>query len=347
MGNTRLELIVNHRPGHSSRERRRTMLALLSTGIVAALTFVTAGAAAAQTKPAASNSAVAAAIRTALKTHAISLGNPNELTPNYLDIIQDDPNSLQGTSFLKAGCDPYNFPNEVSNPQPCIYGATKASRTIVIFGDSYVGNWIPALNIVGKSIGYRIAAFEFAGCITPFVAATGAPTPSSQACQQWHTNLPAAVQAQHPVAILAANGTPSWGPAADPSWVQGITTAFNEMTANSPGTIRLLLGTGPHLPHPVPACLAAYPQAIQKCSFTYNPAATGANQYGAALARDQQGAAAAGAKLIPTVQWFCLNNGCPPIIQNLLVYADTDHVSIVYSQYLATVLKQALVPLLT
>jgi hypothetical protein len=323
------------------------VLALLATGIVASLVVVTAGAAAAQTKPAASNSAITGAIRNALKVKAISLAHPYQLTPNYLDIVQDDPNTLQGTSLLKANCNPYSFPKEVANPQPCIYGSTSASRTIVIFGDSYVGNWIPALNIVGKSMGYRIAAYEFAGCITPFVPASGSPTPSSQECLQWHTNLPAAVQSQHPVAILAANGTPSWGPQGDPGWVQGIATAFNEMTANSPSTIRILLGTGPHFSHPIPACLAAYPQAIQKCTLTYKPGVVGANQYGAALTRDQQGATAANAKLIPTVQWFCLNDHCPAIINNLLVYADADHVSIVYSQYLATVLQQALTPLLS
>ncbi len=337
---------MNHPSGLSSVQRGRPLLALLATSIVVALAFVTVGAAAAQTKPAASNTAVAAAIRSALKTRAIDLAHPYQLTPDYLDIVQDDPNSLQGTSLLKANCNPYSFPNEVSNPHPCIYGATNASRTLVIFGDSYVGNWIPALNIVGKNMGYRIAAFEFAGCITPFVPQTGASTSSAQACAQWHTNLPAAVNAQHPVAILAANGTPSWGPTGDPSWIQGMATAFNEMTANSPSTIRILLGTGPHLSHPVPACLAAYLDAIQKCTLTYNPAAVGANQYGAALARDQQGAVAANAKLIPTVQWFCLNNRCPTLVDNLLVYADTDHVSIVYSQYLATVLQKALAPLL-
>jgi len=338
---------VNHRPGLSFRERGRTVLALLATSTVAGLMLFGASAASAQPKPASSNSAVSAAVQKALKTKAISLSNPNQLTPNYLDIVQDNPNSLQGTSLLKANCNPYSYPNEVANPTPCIYGSTTATKTIVIFGDSFVGNWIPALNIVGKNLGYKIAAFEFAGCITPFVPGSGTPTPASTACLQWHTNLPAAVQAEHPVAIIAANGTPSWGPQGDPSWVSGIAKAFSEMTANAPSTVRILLGTGPHFSHPVPACLSAYPQAIQKCTLTYKPNAVGANQYGAALTRDKAGAAAANAKLIPVVQWLCSNDKCPPLIANQLVYADTDHLSIVYSQYLATVLQQALTPDLT
>jgi hypothetical protein len=307
-------------------------------------TFVPASGAA--PKPAASSAAVSAAIAAALKTRSISVTS-NKLTPSYLNIIQDDPNTLQGTAYLKADCNPYSYPSEVADPKPCIFGSASATRTIVIFGDSYVGNWIPALDIVGKNMGYRIAAFEFAGCITPFVPPTGSSPASYKACAEWHTNLPAAVQAQHPVAILAANGTPSWGPTGDPSWIQGITTAFNEMTTSSPSTIRILLGTGPHVPHPAPSCLAAYPQAIQKCTLAYAPGQTAANQYSAALARDQQGALAANAKLIPTSQWFCLNDRCPVVINNLLVYADEDHVSIVYSKYLSNVLQQALAPLLS
>ncbi len=335
---------MNHRPRRLSRVPARAVLALLGACSAAVLLLVPATEAGAQAKPAASNKAVSAAIAASISKRSIP-ADPNKLTPSYLGIIQDDPYSLQGSWLLKSNCNPYNDHSEIAAPQPCIYGSANATRTIVIFGDSYVGNWIPALDAVGKSLGYRIAAFEFAGCITPFVPPTGSSPASYQACSQWHTTLPAAVQAQHPVAVLAANGTPSWG-SGDSSWVQGMATAFDEVTANSPTTVRILLGTGPHMPHPAPSCLAAYPQSVQKCTLTYNPAGTGANQYAAALARDQQGATAAHATLVPTSQWFCVNNRCPVLINNILVYADDDHTTIVYSKYLSKVLQQALVPLL-
>ena len=104
--------------------------------------------------------------------------------------------AVQGTALLKANCDPYNYPSQAAKPKPCIYGAVKSKRTIVIFGDLH-GELAPALNKVGKALGYRVAAFEFAGCITSFVpptpgqALTGART---KACNLWHTTLPAAVQ---------------------------------------------------------------------------------------------------------------------------------------------------------
>jgi hypothetical protein len=256
--------------------------------------------------------------------------------------------ALQGTAYLKRNCDPYNYLSEVSDPKPCIYGSMNAKRTIVIFGDSFVGNWLPALDIVGKSLGYRIAAFEFAGCITSFVQSTPGSTLTAydRACDEWHNRLPASVRALKPVAILAANGTLSWGVGGDPSWIQGIQKAFNEMTTTSPHTIRVLISISPHLASPAPSCLAAYASSIQKCTATYVPGKLGSGLFSASLVRDQNAAAAAKATLLPTVQWFCVKDRCPAVVGNVLVYADEDHTTIAYSKYLSSVLLTALSPIL-
>jgi hypothetical protein len=329
-----------------SRSRLHWSLPILAASLFSAFILIpssSAGAASA-TKPAASNAAVAAAITTSLAKESL----PSSLTPSLTAIAGSNVYALQGTSYLKQNCDPYNFPKEVAKPKPCVYGAVKSKRTIVIFGDSFVGNWLPALNIVGKTLGYRIAAFEFAGCITPFVPPTtgNTVTAMNKACDTWHSTLPAAVEAQKPVAILSANGTTSWGPGSDPSWIQGMQTAFNDMTATAPNTIRILISISPDIPAPAPSCLASYASSIQKCGTTYTPGELGSGLFSASLLRDQNAATAAHATLLPTVQWFCVDNKCPPVVGNRLVYADEDHITTVYSKYLSTVLQQALAPLL-
>jgi hypothetical protein len=294
--------------------------------------------------PATTNAQVANAIAASLKQHSL----PAALTPSLADVAGNNVWALQGTALLKPGCDPYNYMKEVFHPKPCIYGDTGAKRTIVIFGDSYVGNWLPALNEIGRSLGYRIAAFEFAGCITAFVPPTpGATlTAAAKACDEWHADLPAAVRAQKPVAVLAANGTPSWGVGGDPAWVEGIKTAFDKMTSAAPNTIRVLISISPGLPLSAPSCLAAYSTSIQRCDLTYTPGKLGVGLFSASLLRDQDAAAAAHATLLPTVQWFCLKDRCPAVIGNMLVYVDADHLTIVYSEYLAKVLQTELAPVL-
>lgn len=330
--------------GGKAQRRSRVFLSGLAMCALSVLVAVPAGASSGPPQPAATSAAVASAVKAALKQNSL----PNSLTPSLMDVAGNNVYAMQGTAFLKRDCDPYNYRNEVFNPQPCIYGSTSSKKTIVIFGDSYVGNWLPALNEVGKNLGYRIAAFEFAGCITSFFTRPAGTklTAFDQACDEWHTHLPAAVRAQHPFAIVAANGTPSWGVGGDPGWIQGIKKAFDEMTTTSPHAIRVLISISPSLPSPAPSCLAAYASSIQKCDLVYQPGKLGSGLFSASLIRDENAAASAGAMLLPTVQWFCANDRCPAVIDHMLVYVDNDHLSIVYSEYLWKVFEQELEPVL-
>jgi hypothetical protein len=159
-------------------------------------------------------------------------------------------------------------------------------------------------------------------------------------CNDWHKSLPASVVKLKPSAVIAANGTPEGWPGDDQYWVSGMKLAFQELTAGLPKTRRILLGTGPHLTLAAPQCLAANTTAIQNCTLSYTPGA--GSPFGAALLRDEEGAKASGAELIPTVQWFCAKDRCPAVVGRRLVYIDPDHATIVYSEYLSTVLRDAL-----
>jgi hypothetical protein len=336
--------------GTVGRRHRRVLALTLAASLSSMLLGVSVAGAVGQTvgqsAPAPNNGAVANAIAASLKLRSL----PSSLNPSLTAIANGDVNNFQGTDMLKQDCDPYTHMQQVFSPKPCIYGAIKRTRTIVIFGDSYVGNWLPALAEVGTNLGYRIAAFEFPGCLTTFVDPTAGPggeDPAQvKACEEWHTHLPAAVRALKPFAILAANGAESWGVAGDKGWIEGMQKAFDEMTTTSPKTIRVQIQESPHLPAPAPTCLAAYASSIQKCDLTYQPGVLGVGLFSGTLVRDQKAAAAAGAALLPTVQWLCVKDRCPAVVGHMLVYVDEDHLTTVYSQYLATVLQKALVPIL-
>ena len=102
---------------------------------------------------------------------------------------------------------------------------------------------------------------------------------------------------------------------------------------------RIVVGTSPHFQAPVPQCLASYPTAVQTCDIDYSkPTSLHARD----LARDAQVAAASHATLMPTAQWLCSNNLCSPIVNDMIVYLDRDHFSIVYSKWLSGVFGAAL-----
>jgi SGNH domain (fused to AT3 domains) len=305
--------------------------------VAAVVLTVAVGAAASTSSPAPTNAAVTGAIKSALKVTTL----PSGLTPSLAAIASEGPIPFLGVSFLNSSCGS-GYGTDATDPKPCWFGPTSAKRTIVLFGDSFVGSWIPALNIVATSLRYRLAVFEFSGCVTPFLnlaPSPGFPEAEVQLCAEWHKNLPASVKKLKPSAVIAANGSPDWGRTANQLWVTGMKLAFKELTAGTKAH-KILLGSGPHLASSAPECLSANPTAIQDCTLSYRP--TASDFFGAALIRDKAGAKASGAVLVPTVQWFCAKDRCPVVVGKRLVYIDANHATIVYSEYLSTVLRQAL-----
>lgn len=270
---------------------------------------------------------------------------PSRLVPSLTEIA-NSPTGIQGSGYLHVSCDPYVVNSEAKNPVPCWYGSATSKRTVVIFGDSFVGNWIPALNIAGTALGFRVAEFSFVGCNTPFISPaapeSGFDEAEVKACTSFHQNLPKSVNKLDPIAVIAAEGAPSWGPTANPVFIQGLNSAFNEMSTRTNHPVRILMGAGPHLAEAAPSCLASHPSSIERCNFTY----TKRSDYGVVLARDNASIQGAKVDLIPTYQWFCLHGTCPAVIGNVDVYADSDHTTTAISEYLSLLLERALTPLL-
>jgi SGNH domain (fused to AT3 domains) len=307
--------------------------------LVAAVVLTGAAAAASSSsKPASSSGSVASALTAALKVKLL----PPKLTPSLQAISAQGLTPFVGVSWLTPSCSPLVHTGDATHPVPCWFGDKSAKRTIVLFGDSFVGSWLPALSDVAKSLRYRLAAFEFSGCITPFegmVATPSFPEADVALCNDWHANLPASVKKLKPSAVIAVNGYPDQGPAGDPAWVSAMALAFQELTAGSKAH-RIIIGTGPHFAVAAPECLAANTTDIQNCTLRYKP--TASDPFGAALLRDKAMSKASKATLVPTVQWFCASDKCPTVVGNKLLYVDYDHATIVYSEYLSTVLRLAL-----
>jgi hypothetical protein len=271
---------------------------------------------------------------------------PTDLVPSLLKISHNQ--DVQGSAYLHDSCDPYVNNSEALNPVPCWYGSETAKRTVVIFGDSFVGNWIPALNIAGKKLDFRVAEFEFQGCPTNFIRPSrpiaGFDQNEINACVIFHKNLPKAVDKIRPLAVIAASSEGSWGAgtAGTRYFVTTLRDTFDELSSTTNHPVRILLGTGPLLSQPAPSCLESHPNNINLCNFSY----TAESVFGIGLARDNAAILGASVHLIATYKWICLNGVCPAVIGNIDVYADADHLTISISKFLSVVLEKAITPLL-
>lgn len=258
---------------------------------------------------------------------------PSNLNPSLADIHTKAPFNLSGGKWIMKSCDPYDYPEQAANPQPCIYGNKTSAKTVVLWGDSNAGNWIPALDGAFNTLGYKLAVFSFPGCPTAFVTATKTgpfADPSSYvACNTFHAKLPAAVLALKPYAIMAVSGAAfvTKTTTIQNQWIAGMASAFTAMSVGQPAVRRFVIGTSPILPSDVPKCLALHSSAIQVCSSN-----TVTSGYVAKLARDVAVATAAKATLLPTSTWLCQNKICPPIMGSTLIYVDVDHLTIEFSK---------------
>ncbi len=276
---------------------------------------------------------VAAAVTQSVNITSI----PANLTPSLTTFESHSSYSLSGLTLFHT-CDPYYFPALAAAPKACYLGDKSSTKTIVIIGDSNVGNWLPALNNGLFKSHYRLAVFAFEGCPMPDLTYTATTDPSSfAACNTWHAHVGAAVRALKPIAVIADSGAVDLSVFTNAQWTNGVKEMFTQTTYHLANVKRILFGTSPFFSFAVPGCVASNTDP-QKCASYFQ---IGTGYYGQFVARDPLIATAAKATLVPTYQWFCTGDHCSPIVSKFLVYVDADHLSTAYSDYLSTVATDA------
>jgi hypothetical protein len=257
---------------------------------------------------------------------------PPNLTPPLTVFTKPFAALNYAGSSTVAACDPANDASLAAHPIPCYFGDLTSSKTVVFIGDSNVGNWAPAFELGFATTKYRLAVFLYAGCHTPNMTYVAPDN-----CNVWHKSVSSAIRRLHPYAVIAVSGP--FGSVKGPSeaqWVAGMKKLFVRATLELPSTLRILMGTSPGFPGPVPTCLASNSDP-QSCSVADTPTSA----YGRYLARDQLIATAASATLVPVEPWLCTSGSCSPVVSKYLVYVDADHISTAYSQFVSEVVMRA------
>lgn len=304
----------------------RTAKAYVAYATIALTLLATAGiASATSADPVGTTTQVTSAVKASISLKTVSPAVAAQLKKFSSSSSFD----LTGPSTF-GNCDPYNSEALALAPKACFGGNLHGTKTIVLVGDSNVGNWVPALSLGLASTPYRLAIFGFSSCGLANLAYTPAWGSLYERCRQWHANVPAAIRALHPAAVLAASGDVGTN-YSDLVWANGVKSLFVAATQGSPSTKRIVMGTSPFFGESAVTCLTVHPDP-QDCSLKYTP---GSGYYGAALSRDKLVAGASSAKLVNTNKFFCHSDTCSPVIGNILVYSDIDHVTIAYSSFIS------------
>jgi len=270
---------------------------------------------------------------------------PEHLTPT-LDAAPAD--------VSRAGADGclLDFTTSVpAAPSACTYGEKAASRTVVLFGDSHAGMWLPAFDEAAKASGRRLVLIAKSAC--PAAAMTMWNPQLGRTyreCDQWRQRAEQQITQLHPdQVVLTGNGSgitrSDAGRASttklDTYWQRGLVAT---LAALRPAADRLeVLGDIPALSQDPPSCLFAHRSDVRACKEVRSQAVNIAHD-----TMEQRTAAEQRAGYLDVLPWLCTDTACPAVIGPGgttgadVVYYNQFHITATYARHLSGVVGRAL-----
>ena len=256
---------------------------------------------------------------------------PANLTPSIADAAADEP------PISVDGCqDGYT---DVSL-QPCVFGDTTSSTTVVLFGDSHAGMWFPAVDNIANELGWKLIVWTKATC-PPTSIPVFSPVldRTFTECATWRDEVLAQIAALHPALVIlgvARHYEPVYGfTVYSPQWDDDMAQTVRQI--RSTGSSVVVIGPVPKPPFDVPTCLSLHLTTAGDCTVALSQAIDLAGAAGERAAVQD-----AGGEWVSTQPWFCTSTVCAVIVDNLLAFRDDNHISAEYANFLTPVLKPEL-----
>ena len=221
----------------------------------------------------------------------------------------------------------------------CSFGPPDAAIRLAAIGDSHNNALLTAWKAIAEQNGWRIDVAGHNGCYWTTVVQTK-PIPSMvDACETWKRSLNAHL-AETPAydAILVTNARfslpPRVAPGADVTalTVAGLVGAWQAQTAR--GTRIIAIRDNPRLANDVVACVVQHRTASdQACSISASKGLGPRDALVEAAARSSN------ARVVDLTDIYCPGDRCLPVIGNVVVYQNRDHVTATFVTTLVTVLS--------
>ena len=211
----------------------------------------------------------------------------------------------------------------------CPIGQVDAKQTLVVFGDSQAGEWLPAIDRLGEREGLRVLPLIKLGCPpfdVPVVDGGGADYWQCSEFRRWATSYIANV---HPRVVIVGSEATSdrlrTRPGLDlhETWAAGVASLVNRLRQQGPRV--MVMPDTPDLAFDPVDCLTAPDSRLGDCVGAPHEGLAAAN----AITRDV--ATQGGAGFLDTVSLLCLHGRCPTVVDNTMTFMDYAHVDAAWS----------------
>jgi hypothetical protein len=274
------------------------------------------------------------AVVAALSTAAV----PDNLRPSLRQAAGD-----LGEAYT-SGCQQYFA---VSVRTDCIYGDPAGTHTMALWGDSHASQWFAALDQIARERNWRLLVITQGGC--PVIDVMTFNRQAGQMfthCRPWRAsvreylrseNVDVVILSQY-YALLNSSGQ---GAIPASAWSEHLPELLDSLRAD--GIEPVVMGDSPDPSQNAPACLAANKFSPSVCNPGRGIRAERLLRVTAAIT---EVTTPRRVSLVRPDRWLCVEDQCPVIVGNLLVYRDEHHLSNTIVEWLTPAVSEILGPVL-
>ena len=256
---------------------------------------------------------------------------PRNLTPEPAQAHGDVPSSSNN------GCHASIF---AVTQGPCVSGDPAGKYTVVLFGDSHMQQWQPGFTEAGVYAHWRVVNWTKSGCppqeLTVFDVQLNA---TYTGCNTWRALTLRRIAALNPTVVVvtgsdneaAANVSPA-------AYAHATVSAVRTLQRTTHAKIVYLEDT-PYPGYDVAGCVAAHIDDVKTCNLPMSRAYTYPARHQAINQALQK---LGGVTLVDPADWMCADRACPAVVGNLLVFRDTSHLSVEFSEWLTPMITSLL-----
>jgi hypothetical protein len=224
----------------------------------------------------------------------------------------------------------------------CTYGPPRATRTVVVIGDSHALQWFPAFDDLAGRNHWRLVSLTRSSCLPADLVIRNARMKRRYTeCEDWRSWALGRIDTLRPDMVVVATDTnyPGMliGHPGDPDqlWSNAWAQLFTRLEAAARHVV--LLADTPTLSTDPLDCLGSNGRDITACT---EPATT-VMRDPAWRAEVRDAARRGGVPVVDPAPWLC-GRDCPLVVGNLLVYRDTNHLTGAYAETLSPLLGASL-----
>lgn len=263
-------------------------------------------------------------------------GLPSNLTPSLTTVFNDQP------SIYANGCHADFSSVSVKN---CAFGDRRSSVVVGLYGDSHAAEWFPAFEQVATQRKWKLITYTKRGCppadLQTYSKVLGKVYTQ---CDPWRRNVLKKMVADGVKVVFvghfdrslsAETRLPMW----QKDWRAGLQGTVDALRTR--GITPVLMEDTPFPGQDIPTCLSASYTNVGSCAPVVSSA------YRGDMRDMRRDFVTAGVDVLWVHNWFCTASVCPPIVGNILVYRDDNHMTVTYARFLAPLLDGAIADLVT